>query len=173
MTWIKWSLFLLFSLALLWFTLRRTHVHRYYRLAAFECVLALLFLQVDVWFLEPLRLTQLISWIFLTSSLFLAIAAFRLLSGQGAPSGDLEETTKLVTQGVYRWIRHPLYASLLYFGVGAALKQISYLNVVFLLLLFIALYATARVEEQDNEERFGAAYREYMGRTKMFIPFIL
>jgi protein-S-isoprenylcysteine O-methyltransferase Ste14 len=173
MTWFKWSLFLLFSLGLLWFTLRRPHAHRYYRLVVFECVLALIFLQADVWFLQPLRPAQLISWILLTSSLFLAIAAFRLLSSQGNPSGDLEDTTRLVTSGVYRWIRHPLYASLFYLGMGIAIKRISLPIVVILALLCIAVYLTARVEERSNLEQFGDAYRVYMHQTKMFIPFLI
>jgi protein-S-isoprenylcysteine O-methyltransferase Ste14 len=173
LAWIKLFFFLFFSLGLLWFTLHRPHAHRGYRFVAFECVLALIFLQVEHWFLDPLRATQVLSWILLTTSLYLAIAAYRLLSSQGAPAGDLEATTQLVTSGVYRWIRHPLYASLIYLGWGAALKQISLLSVSILLLLCIAVYLTARVEERTNLEQFGDAYREYMRRTKMFIPLVI
>jgi protein-S-isoprenylcysteine O-methyltransferase Ste14 len=43
------------------------------------------------------------------------------------------------------------------------------------LLAFIAtafLVATAKVEEAEDLRHFGTAYQEYMGRTRMFIPFL-
>jgi len=165
-------LFLLFSTALLIFTLRRPHAHRGYRFIAFECVLALIFLQADIWFVEPLRPSQILSWVLLASSLCLALHGFRLLSSRGAPDLDLENTTRLVMEGAYRWIRHPLYASFLLFGLGAALKRISGLSLTILLFLLLAVYATSRVEERSNLTRFGDVYRAYMRNTKMFIPFL-
>jgi protein-S-isoprenylcysteine O-methyltransferase Ste14 len=171
MAWVWLSFFMLFSLTLLWFTIRRPHAHRGYRFIAFECILALIFIQADVWFKEPLRLIQIISWIVLAGSLVLALFGFRALRNRGAPEQDIEDTTVLVTTGAYRYIRHPLYTSLLLFGIGAFLKQISLLSGLLILTLFTALYITARVEERSNRDRFGEAYAEYMKRSKMFIPF--
>lgn len=172
MHWINVGFFLILSFALLVFTLRRKHAHRGYRLLAFECILALIFLQEEIWFVDPLRPIQILSWILLSSSLLLAIHGFRLLSTQGAPDQDLENTTQLVTDGAYRFIRHPLYASLLLFGIGAVLKQLSSLSLTIWIVLNLAVYATGRVEERTNLERFGEPYRAYMRRTKMFIPFL-
>jgi protein-S-isoprenylcysteine O-methyltransferase Ste14 len=112
------------------------------------------------------------SWVFLASSLVLAIHGFRLLHIAGAPEGDIEDTTQLVTTGVYRYIRHPLYCSLLLGGVGAFLKDPSLLGFLLLIILLAFVYATARVEERDNLKRFGSAYRLYMEKTKMYIPFL-
>ena len=172
MRWINLVIFLLFSTALLIFTLRRPHSHRGYRYLAFECVLALIFLQADSWFVKPFIPLQILSWTLLGSSLFLALHGFRLLSTIGAPDQDLENTTQLVTDGAYHFIRHPLYASLLLFGIGAVLKDISLLSLTLLIGLLIAVYATGRVEEHSNLNRFGEAYRIYMQQTKMFIPFL-
>jgi len=36
----------------------------------------------------------------------------------------------------------------------------------------VFLYVTARVEERENIERFGEQYRQYMKKSRMFIPFI-
>ena len=173
MGWIRLFSFLLVSLALLGFTLRRPHSHRGYRFIAFECILALIFLQAGIWFEEPFRLIQIISWIALVGSLVLALYGFRVLRTQGAPEQDLEDTTVLVTTGAYRYIRHPLYASLLLFGIGAFLKQISLPSGLLTIMLFFALYMTARVEERSNRDRFGEAYADYMKRSKMFIPFFI
>ncbi len=165
-------LFALFTMALLGFTLRRPYAHRWFRFIAFECVLALVFLQSDRWFTDPLRAIQLISWFTLMGSLALAIHGFYLLQVRGAPEGDIEKTTILITSGAYQFIRHPLYASLLLFGIGALLKHVTVVASMILVGLVLAVYATARVEERANLERFGEAYRNYLRRTKMFIPYI-
>jgi protein-S-isoprenylcysteine O-methyltransferase Ste14 len=167
------GLFILLSILLLAFTLSRPHKHRFYRFLAFECLLGLVIINSGAWFKDPSAPLQLISWISLIGSLMLALHGFRLLRSLGAPSGDIENTTRLVTSGAYRYIRHPLYSSLLLLGVGAFLKQISFLSASLLLGLVIFIFLTARVEEADNLARFGEPYREYMSQTKMFVPFLI
>jgi protein-S-isoprenylcysteine O-methyltransferase Ste14 len=164
--------FVILTFALLLFTLWRRHAHRWYRFLAFESVLAMIFLQAEVWFQDPLRTLQIFSWLSLVASMYLAVSGVVLLYKQGAPQGDLEDTTQLVRTGVYRYLRHPLYASLLCFGFGAVLKQINLPSVGLLILLFLAVVGTASVEEQANLERFGEPYAEYMKETKKFIPFL-
>jgi protein-S-isoprenylcysteine O-methyltransferase Ste14 len=95
-----------------------------------------------------------------------------MLRTQGAPDQDLENTTRLVKSGAYAYIRHPLYSSLLLFGIGAILKRLSLLSGFLLLMLSGAIYMTARVEERSNFDRFGEDYVEYMQHSKMFIPFL-
>lgn len=169
---IRLSLFLILSIALLTFTLRRPYAHRWYRWVVFECLLALVILQAEVWFTDPFSVLQLFSWIALTGSFLLAIHGFSLLRRLGAPDQDIEATTRLVREGAYRFIRHPLYASLLLFGFGVALKRLSLISIALLLILLLAVYATARVEEQANLERFGDEYQQYRQVTKRFIPFV-
>ena len=79
----------------------------------------------------------------------------------------------LVTTGLYRYIRHPLYASLILFAAGVLLKQITWVGLVLFVLTIISLILTAKVEEKEVIKKFGEAYEMYMGKTKMFIPFIL
>lgn len=98
---------------------------------------------------------------------------FLLLSIIGKPKGDLENTTKLVEVGLYRFIRHPLYASLLFLGTGIFLKNISIVTTTLAFINFIALIATAKREEKEMLEKFGEEYIMYMQKTKMFIPFTL
>jgi protein-S-isoprenylcysteine O-methyltransferase Ste14 len=169
---IKLGIFLLLSLFLLGFTLRRRHRHRFYRLGAFESLLGLILLNADVWFLDPFSGVQLLSWSLLASSLFLAIHSVRALYREGAPERDLEETTRLVQTGAYRLIRHPLYTSLLLLGSGAFLKNPSSIGLGLLLVLFIFTYGTGRAEEVDNLEKFGSVYQAYQAETRMFIPFL-
>jgi protein-S-isoprenylcysteine O-methyltransferase Ste14 len=170
---IQLAVFIVLSILLLAFTLRRPHRHRFYRFFAFESLLGLVLLNSDTWFRNPFTIIQFISWIFLAGSLLLALHGFQLLRIAGSPKGDIEETTQLVTIGAYRYIRHPLYCSLLVLGVGAFLKEPSLLGFLLLILVVVFVYATGKVEERDNLTRFGSAYREYMQKTKMFIPFLL
>jgi protein-S-isoprenylcysteine O-methyltransferase Ste14 len=169
---IYFILFSVLSISLLVFTLRRPHRHRFFRFFAFECTLGLVVLNADSWFLDPTSVLQIVSWLLLSGSLLLALHGFHMLRSFGAPEEDLENTTELVDTGAYRYIRHPLYASLLLLGLGAFLKSPSGYGILLLVLLIVFLYATARVEEADNLERFGQLYAEYMETTRMFVPFL-
>jgi hypothetical protein len=116
-------IFALFSAGILWFSwpsLRRPRSHGFFRFFAFEATLGLILLNLRDWFRAPFSWHQLISWVLLVSSLLLVIHGFYLLRRIGRPVGDFEQTTHLVRVGAYRYIRHPLYASLLYWA--------SYLN---------------------------------------------
>ncbi len=102
-----------------------------------------------------------------------------LLRQMGKPdAGSFEATTRLVERGAYRFIRHPMYASLLLlawgicFKVGAIRESPLQINLGLAALATLCLYLTARVEEGENLARFGEPYRAYMRRTRRFIPFI-
>jgi protein-S-isoprenylcysteine O-methyltransferase Ste14 len=147
--------------------------HGFYRFFAFESILGLGILNIEVWFMDPFSPIHILSWLLLLASLYLAIHGFKILREKGNPKGSLEATTLLVTSGPYRYIRHPLYASLLYFGLGVFLKAPSLPSGVLAVFACGFLYLTARVEEKENLVKFGDEYAQYMSRTKLFIPLIL
>jgi protein-S-isoprenylcysteine O-methyltransferase Ste14 len=161
-----------FTGLLLFFTYTRPHPYRFSRFIAFECLLSLIFLNASHWFLNPFSLIQIISWIFLLGSFFLALSGFYLIKTKGEPSGDIEDTTKLIKSGVYGYIRHPLYASLLLFGLGAFLKDPNLLGGIIGGILIISVEKTARIEEEYNTVQFGEQYSQYCEETNRFIPFI-
>ncbi len=161
-----------FSVLLLVFTLIRPHPYRFTRFLAFVSLLGLIFLNADRWFVDPFSVRQIVSWIFLAGYLFLAVHGFTLIKTEGNPTGDFEDTTNLITRRAYRFIRHPLYSSLLLFGLGAFLKGPSLLGGGLVGALFIGVILTARIEEKHNLERFGEEYQQYMDKTKRFIPYI-
>lgn len=154
--------------------------HGFFRFFAFEGILLLVLLNVPFWLDEPTSGRQVLSWLLLVSSLVLAVHSFRLLHRLGQPVGEtapgpdfrFEQTSRLVDAGIYRFIRHPMYASLLWLGGGAFLKHVTPLTACILVFVVLTLYATARMEEQENLKRFGQRYRDYIVRTKMFVPFL-
>jgi len=164
-----------------WRPLKDWHSHGFYRFFAFELLTALILLNLPMWFRDPVSARQLTSWFLGAVSIALAVEGFRLLCVIGRPSSSaargstlgLENTTTLVTVGAYRFIRHPLYASLLAFVWCAYLKNPFVPSRVLLALGASGfLVATALVEERENLAHFGAAYADYMRRTKRFIPFV-
>jgi len=154
-------------------SLRNPRSHGFFRFFAFESILVLILLNLGHWFSDAFSPLQIISWLLLLSSLTLAVYGFYLLRMIGRTKGGIENTTTLVRSGAYKYIRHPLYSSLLLFSWGVFFKDPSLLGGVLLLAISAFLIATARVEEVENLHKFGADYANYMKTTKMFIPFLL
>ena len=153
--------------------------HGFYRFFGFELLAALILLNVPVWFQTPWSPRQLASWTLLAASLALALEGFRLLRTIGKPARRaesrnlaLEDTTTLVRVGAYRYIRHPLYASLLALTWGACLKNPAAPAVGLAIGASAFFCATAMVEERENLAAFGAQYAEYMRETSRFVPFV-
>jgi len=82
------------------------------------------------------------------------------------------KTAELVTTGVYHYIRHPFYSSLLFLGWGIFFKNVNLIGILLAVITTILLIITARKEEIENIQYFGETYQEYMKRTKMFVPLI-
>ncbi len=77
----------------------------------------------------------------------------------------------LVTEGVYRCIRHPMYTSMWLWSIAQALLLWNWIAGWASLALFLPLYVL-RVprEERMMLEYFGDAYRMYMNRTARVVP---
>ena len=84
----------------------------------------------------------------------------------------IEKTTAMVTVGVFRYIRHPVYSSLLFLAWGVFLKNPSWLGAILAFAATISLVVTAKVEEAECIRFFGPAYQSYIRHTKMFVPFL-
>jgi protein-S-isoprenylcysteine O-methyltransferase len=86
----------------------------------------------------------------------------------------VKEGQEVIQTGLYRFIRHPSYtgAFLMFAGVGVALE--SWLSVGILFLVHCYLYGRRVVaEEKALVQTLGSAYKDYMLRTKRFIPFVI
>ena len=114
------------------------------------------------------------------SSLALVISALVTMRRHGRISRqrkdetlfDFEKTTELVTSGLFRYIRHPMYTSLLCLIWGFFFRAPHMSLLIVALVGSLACYLAAVIEEQENLEFFGEQYREYMRRSKRFIPFL-
>ncbi len=162
------------AIALSWHAWWTQHAYGLFRFFAFEAIILLIILNSGRWFRDPLSGTQVVSWVLLVASLSLAAHGVHLLRAVArAHIRWIEDTQSIVRIGAYRYIRHPLYASLLLFAWGVFLKGADLPSGALALAATAFLIATAQHEEDFNIDRFGAAYSEYMKRTKMLIPFLL
>jgi protein-S-isoprenylcysteine O-methyltransferase Ste14 len=179
----KVIVFIFASVGLTWVSrssLRSLRFHGFYRFFAWESILALVLLNVDFWFHEPFSFHQIISWFLLIVTLFLVIHGALLLHKVGKPDSKrddsalvgIEKTTELVTEGAYRYIRHPIYSSAVYGIWGVFFKRPSWLGLLLAVITVFFLTITAKTEEAENIRYFGVAYQNYMKRTKMFVPFL-
>ena len=153
---------------------RAKEIYGLTRFFAFETLVVLIVRNLGEWFTDPWSPRQITSWIIFLASTALAAHGFQLLRSVGrARERMIEDTCFVVEIGVYRYIRHPLYASLMFFTWGVFLKDVDGVSGLFAAATTVLLFATARFEEAHNLERFGVAYSQYMKRTKMFIPFVM
>lgn len=172
---IETTIFIIGSIIIIWISipsLRRPGSHGFYRFFAWEIILGMFVLNVRGWITNPFAWYQIISWILLVTCLIPIIYGVILLRTVGKPTDELEATTHLVTTGIYRFIRHPLYASLFYLGWGIFFKSPSLLDGCLVVVATAFLYATARADENECALKFGKEYGEYMQKTKMFVPFL-
>ncbi len=164
-----------------WRALGNPRIHGFYRFFVFEGILLLVLLNHPYWFKDPFSPLHLLSWFMLLTSIVFVIDSLRMLKRSGGHAEreempenlSFENTVHVVETGIYRFIRHPMYSSLLFLGWGAFLKHITPVNIVLILLVSGLLFAVAKVEEGENIRFFGRDYEGYMRRTKMFIPWVL
>jgi len=172
-----WIAFTILTLANLWFSwwvsLRQKRYHGIFRFLSFECIIVLVLLNYPMWFSDPLSAHQVISWLLLCGSLLVALFGFYQFYNYGKPSDQMEETTQLIKSGLYKYIRHPLYLSLILGGFGVMMKDPAWIQILLSGINLTALYFTARIEEKEMIKKFGMDYSGYISETKMFIPFIL
>lgn len=180
-----------------------THGLKFYRFFAFEFLFLLILVNFGQWLKNPFTFFRMATWLILCGSFVLAgYAIFHLLLfGKPRLSDDIEiprkltlsdicsylrrplyasriimsinATTSLVTWGIYKHIRHPLYAALILSGAVTLIKSPSMLAASLFSAATVFLYATARVEEKENLIKFGDDYAVYMKRTKMFFSVII
>lgn len=88
-----------------------------------------------------------------------------------SPSLEIRSEHKLITNGIYGSIRHPMYASQWIWVIAQPLLLQNWIAGVLNFFVFILFYTLrVRAEEKMMLDTFGDAYREYMNKTGAVFP---
>ncbi len=117
------------------------------------------------------------SWRMLVSVCFLAVACLlswtgvRALGGQWRVDAGLNESHQLVTSGPYRYVRHPIYSSMLSLLLGTGFMITPWALLVAAVVVFIiGTEARVRIEDGLLAWRFGDEFQTYRRSVAAYIP---
>jgi protein-S-isoprenylcysteine O-methyltransferase Ste14 len=122
----------------------------------------------------PLASIELVHWIIggslILAGLTLFAAGVRNLLRAGTPLPTNKPTRALVTTGIHRWTRNPIYLGmfLVYGGIGIAAPS-PWTLILTLPLAITIRYGVVAREEAYLERRFGDAYRDYKARVRRWL----
>ncbi len=134
-------------------------------LVACQFVLILLLATTTNW-----RDINLPALLFLIASLLLAGWAIKVMHlGHFNILPTIKSGAILITHGPYRYIRHPMYASLLLAGLGLLLISCNWLRLVAFFALWLVLYCKLRIEEKLLIDHF-PDYSHYQKQSRMLLP---
>lgn len=78
-------------------------------------------------------------------------------------------TDELITKGLYRYSRHPMYVTQTFLFIGVAVAAVSWLFLLLSLVFVILHFINGIAEERLCREAYGDTYREYVKRTPRWI----
>ena len=115
----------------------------------------------------------LIGAVMIAAALILRIYSIRKLGVFFTNVVMVRENQKIVTDGLYKYIRHPSYTGLFLFILGLGVGMGSLIGLVLIAALtFYGFDYRIKVEERVLISSFGSEYGDYMKRTKKLVPFV-
>ena len=114
-------------------------------------------------------IVRLLGLIVILSGGGVATAGYRTLGKSHSPWSTPVASGRLITTGIYRWVRHPIYVGWCLAAVGGALLTGSTLGLGVAAGLGVFYDVRCREEEQLLAKRY-AAYAAYAGSSRRFVP---
>lgn len=107
---------------------------------------------------------------FALALLILIIAWLLARNGMKAVFGTKRDKPQVIDNGVFRFVRHPIYLGAILFCLGMVLFTTSLASAAFLLFIIAGYYLLSRYEERLLTEAFGQEYVNYKKKTGMLFP---
>ena len=126
--------------------------------------------------LRFLPLSNLCFWIgaiITAGGLYFSVVARRYLGKNWSQAVTIKEDHKLITNGPYALVRHPIYTGLLFGFVGSSIALGEWRGVIAVVLIFAVLLHKLKLEEKWLREQFGEPYKIYCQRVSALIPFLI
>jgi protein-S-isoprenylcysteine O-methyltransferase Ste14 len=120
---------------------------------------------------EPWRI--MLSILFFVLAALLSWTARRTLGRQWRVDAGLSPDHELVTSGPYRFLRHPIYTSMLCVLLGTGIMITPGWLLLLALLVFLSgTEIRVRIEERLLRSQFGDQFRDYQHGVRAYIPFL-
>jgi protein-S-isoprenylcysteine O-methyltransferase Ste14 len=110
--------------------------------------------------------------ILLIAGLIIAIAARRTLARNWSGAVALKEDHELITTGLYKYVRHPIYTGMLLMILGTALSVATLGACIGFFIILVGILLKLRQEEALLTKHFAQSYLSYKKCTRTLIPFI-
>lgn len=117
------------------------------------------------------------NWVGWLGAILFAVAIWLLwrshadLGRNWTPTLGFRDEHQLVTDGVFKHIRHPMYAAHILWGIAAALMLHNWIaGFAFLTVSVVHYLSRVNTEEQMMLDQFGEQYESYIQRTGRIIP---
>ena len=148
---------------------------------SFSIILAAILLalpQISIAFLGlrflPLNIIYFwIGAIITAGGLYFSVWARQYLGNNWSQAVTIKDDHKLITNGPYALVRHPIYTGLLLGFVGTALALGEWRGVISVVLVFCVLLHKLRLEDKWLLEQFGSEYEVYCQKVSALIPYII
>ena len=121
---------------------------------------------------QPITIMQIIGITLTGLGLVIAIVARKILADNWSSDVELKKDHKLITKGVYKYVRHPIYTGIDLMGLGAIIVDQSLFVTFFYICMIIFLLFKMKKEEALLLKHFPKEYPSYIKKTKALIPFI-
>lgn len=128
-------------------------------------MLGLLFLKPDFALLSDAAIFSTIATIFYLSGTAILIFAALALKPSLRVSPIPRTGAPLITFGIYKYFRHPMYLAVLLFGAGMTLTNLNFATIVIWLALFGTLITKGNFEDSLLRDRHPDA-KTYQSRTR-------
>ncbi|MBN1971066.1 MAG: hypothetical protein JW870_16990 [Candidatus Delongbacteria bacterium] len=111
-----------------------------------------------------------LSLVFYFFSIFLGVSAvYAMRNANFNIVPNVSDDSIMVTNGIYKFIRHPMYSSLLFFALGVVINLHDMLTMALFVFLLVDLYLKASYEEKELCKKH-KNYVDYMQSSDRFFP---
>ncbi len=129
--------------------------------------------QGKFWLHSPQGWRTAVSILFFAIAAVLSLTATRALGRQWRVDAGLNTDHELVMAGPYRFVRHPIYTSMLAVLLGTGFMVSPWwLFLPALVLFFVGTEIRVRIEDHLLATQFGESFRDYKSRVPAYVPFL-
>ena len=112
-----------------------------------------------------------LGWAIVLLGLLITMMAQYQMGASWRYIGSKSNDTKLITHGLFKYSRNPIYAGGLIFFIGVVILLPDYLVILFFIFIYAGLEILVRYQEEPNlKEIHGDIFEDYCRKVNRFIP---